>query len=79
MEKVLESTLRFVYAGCSSTYSELLCKAKSCTLELGQLDSNNLHRDIQNIEPYGTGYINNLIIPNQSNYSTMRPLNLFVL
>ena len=44
-------------------------------------DSNDLHWDIQNIEPYGTGlyeqsYI--IIIPNQSNYSTRRPLNLLV-
>ena len=40
-------------AGINS-YSELLCKAESCTLELRRTDSNDLHRDIQNTEPYGT-------------------------
>ena len=37
-------------------------------------DSNDLHRDIH-IELYGAGSnMNNLIIPNQLNYSTGRPL-----
>ena len=46
---------------------------------VAEMDSNDLHRDIQKINHMGPVYMNNLIDPNHSNYSTRRPLNLFVL
>ena len=75
--KVQECTLRFAYADYSSTYSELLCKAESCTLELRRIQTicTEIYKTLNYMGPV---YMNNLIIPNQSNYSTRRPLNLFV-
>ena len=54
MEKVQERILRFVYADYSSTYSELLCKQGRILYVGAKMDSNDLPRDIQNNEPYGT-------------------------
>ena len=72
-----ERTLRFVYADYSSTYSELLCKAESCMLELRwiQMISTEIYETLNHVGPV---YMNHLIILNQSNYSTRRPSNLFV-
>ena len=77
MKKVQERTLWFVYADYSSTYSEVLCKAESCTLELRwiQMICTEKYKALNHMGPV---YMNNLIIPNQSNYSTGRPLNLFM-
>ena len=77
MEKVQERTFRFVYANYSSTYSELLCKAESCTVELRriQMICTEIYKTMNNMGPV---YMNNLIIPSHLNYSTRRPLNLFV-
>ena len=77
MVRVQKRTLRFIYADYSSTYSELLCKAESCTLELRGIQTiwTEIYKTLNHMEPV---YMNNLIIPNQSNYSTRRPLNLFV-
>ena len=69
--------LWFVYADYSSTYSELLCKTESCTLELRRIQTicTEIYKTLNHMGPV---YMNNLIIPNQSNCSTRRPLNLFV-
>ena len=60
-----------------STYRELLCKAESCTLELRRIQAicTEIYKTLNNMVPV---YMNNLIITNQSNYSTRRPLNLFM-
>ena len=62
MEKVQERTLRFVYADYSSTYSELLCKAESCTLELRRIQTicTEIYKTLNHMGP---GYMNNLITP----------------
>ena len=77
MEKVQQRTLRFVYADYSSTYSELLCKAESCTLELRRIrmTCTEISKTLNHMAQV---YMNNLIIPKHSKYSTRRPLNLFV-
>ena len=77
MEKAQERTLWFVYADYSSTYSEVLCKAESYTLELRRIQTirTEIYKTLNHMGPV---YMNNLIILNQSNYSTRRPLNLFV-
>ena len=65
IEKVQERTLRFVYADYSSTYSELLCKAESGTLELRRIQTicTEIYKTLNHMGPVD---INNIIIPNQS-------------
>ena len=77
VEKLQERTLRFVYSDYCSSYSEHLDKAETCTLELRRIHSicTEIYRTINNIGPE---YMNSLVVPNQSHYSSGRPLNLFV-
>ena len=77
VEKIQERTLRFVYSDYCSCYSELLDKAETCTLELRRIHfiCTEIYKTINNIGPE---YMNSLVVPNQSHYSSRRPLNLFV-
>ena len=77
VEKIQERTLRFVCSDYYSSYSELLDKAETCTLELRRLHfiCTEIYKTINNIGPE---YMNSLVVPNQSHYSCRRPLNLFV-
>ena len=74
IEKIQEC---FVYSDYCSSHSELLDKAQTCTLELRQIHfiCTEIYKTINNIRPE---YMNSLVIPNQSYYSSRRPLNLFV-
>ena len=77
IEKIQQRTLRFIYADFTSTYSELLNKAESCTLELRRIRfiCTEIYKTVNRIGP---AYMNSLITPNQSYHSTRRPLNLFI-
>ena len=82
VEKIKEHTICFVYSDSnlsiqSSSYSELLDKAETCTLELRRIHfiCTEIYKTISNIAPE---YMNSLVVPNQSHYSSRRPLNLFV-
>ena len=77
VEKIEERTLHFVYSDYCSSYSELLDKAETCTLELRRIHfiCTEIYKTINNIGPE---YMNSLVVPNQSHYSSRRPLNLFV-
>ena len=77
VEKIQERTLRFVYSDYCSSYSELLDKAETCTLELRRIHfiCTETYKTITNIRPE---YMNSLVIPNQSHYSSRRHLNLLV-
>ena len=54
------------------------CKAESCTLELRQSIQMICTEIYKILNHMGLIYMNNLIISSHSNYSTRRPLNLFV-
>ena len=77
IEKIQECTLHFVYSDYCSHYSELLDKAETCTLELRWIHfvCTEIYKTIKNIRPE---YMNSLVVPNQSHYSSRRPLNLFM-
>ena len=77
VEKIQERTLRFVYSDYLSSYSELLDKAETCTLELRRIHfiCTEIYKTINNIRPE---YTNSLVVPNLSHYSSRGPLNLFV-
>ena len=77
VEKIQERTLRFVCSDYCSCHSELLDKAETCTLELRQIHfiCTEIYKTINNIGPE---HVNSLVVPNQSHYSSRRPLNLFV-
>ena len=77
VEKIQERTLRFVYSDYCSSYSELLDKAETCTLEPRQIHfiCTEIYKTINNI---GLEYMNSLVVSNQLHYSSRRPLNLFL-
>ena len=77
VEKMQERTLRFVYSDYCSSYSELLDKAETYTLELRRIHfiCTEIYKTTNN---FGPEYMNSLVVPNQSHYSSRRPLNLFV-
>ena len=74
IEKIPERTLRFVYSDYCSLYSE-----QSGNLHVGiKTDSFYTHRDLQNHKQHRTRIHEQYSRPNQSHYSSRRPLNLFV-
>ena len=77
IDRMQERTLRLVYQITSHhAYSEVLDKRRTKT-ELRQIQfiCTQIYKTINNMGPEDT---NSLVVPNQSNYFSRRPLNLFV-
>ena len=77
MESVQLRALRFVHNDYHSAYSKLLDKSNMCTLELRRIHSisTEIYKTINRIGP---NYMVSLISHNQQQYSSRRPLNLFI-
>ena len=75
VENIQECTLRFVYSDYCSLYSEMLDKAETCTLEVRRVHfiCTEIYKTINNIGPE---YMNSLVVPSQSHYSSRWPLTL---
>ena len=77
MEKINERALCFVYNDYTSTYSNLLDKGETSTLELRTIRfvCTEIYKIFNQIGP---SYMSNLVTPMQSHYSSRRPPDLFV-